>query len=132
MRIGEVSERTGIPTRMLRYYEEQGLLASSRTPNGYRAYDDAAVDRALRVRGMIQSGLSTRVVRVILDIEGLCEGEAVLECSREFAQQMAAELATIEERLSCLTKSRDAVLTYLERTRHDRSVYHLNTLAGHS
>ena len=26
MRIGELSRRTGIPTRMLRYYEEQGLM----------------------------------------------------------------------------------------------------------
>lgn len=27
MRIGEISARTGVSVRMLRYYEEQGLLA---------------------------------------------------------------------------------------------------------
>ena len=43
MRIGEVTARTGIPQRMLRYYEEQGLLASERADNGYREYDDDAV-----------------------------------------------------------------------------------------
>ncbi|MEW1835674.1 MerR family DNA-binding transcriptional regulator [Microbacterium sp. NPDC079995] len=36
MKIGEVTARTGIPQRMLRYYEEQGLLTSARAGNGYR------------------------------------------------------------------------------------------------
>ncbi|MCX5095152.1 MerR family DNA-binding transcriptional regulator [Streptomyces sp. NBC_00365] len=34
MRIGELSRRTGVPTRILRYYEEQGLLGPERAPNG--------------------------------------------------------------------------------------------------
>lgn len=33
MRISEVTDRTGIPARMLRYYEEQQLLAPA-TPLG--------------------------------------------------------------------------------------------------
>jgi len=115
MKIGDVSQRTGIPARMLRYYEQQGLLESERLPNGYRSYDDSHVTRAVRVRGLIQSGLSTRMARMILDIEDHC---AAPECSLALAQQLAEELQGIEERLSCLTKSRDAVLTYLEQTRH--------------
>lgn len=31
MRIGELSKRTGVSPRSLRYYEEQGLLTSSRS-----------------------------------------------------------------------------------------------------
>lgn len=46
MKIGVLSQRIGIPTRMLRYYEQQGLLASQRSANGYRAYDDTDVERA--------------------------------------------------------------------------------------
>ncbi len=38
MKIGELSRRTGVPTRMLRYYEEQGLLRPERADNGYRSY----------------------------------------------------------------------------------------------
>ena len=53
MKIGELSERTGIPTRMLRYYEEQGLLASERSANGYRSYDEDDVERATRARGLV-------------------------------------------------------------------------------
>ena len=42
MKIGKLPERTAIPTRMLRYYEEQGLLRSGRDDNGYRSYLSAA------------------------------------------------------------------------------------------
>jgi DNA-binding transcriptional MerR regulator len=40
MHIGELSERTNISRRLLRYYEEQGLIFSERSPNGYRSYDE--------------------------------------------------------------------------------------------
>ena len=118
MKIGELSERTGIPTRMLRYYEQQGLLSSERTANGYRAYDDGAVERALRVRGLVQAGLSTRMTKVVLDIERQCELAAPPQCSLALAEELAEELAVLEDRLACLTKSRDAVAQYLELTRH--------------
>jgi len=118
MKIGEVSERTGIPTRMLRYYEQQGLLDSERSPNGYRTYDEADVERAARVRGLIQSGLSTRMTRVVLDLERQCSLAAPPTCARALAEELAEELAAIESRLACLTKSRDAVADYLRRSRH--------------
>ncbi|MFI5897699.1 MerR family DNA-binding transcriptional regulator [Actinoplanes sp. NPDC051513] len=40
MRIGDLSAATGASTRSLRYYEEQGLLTSTRTPGGQRVYPD--------------------------------------------------------------------------------------------
>ncbi|MFB6640979.1 MerR family DNA-binding transcriptional regulator [Streptomyces chartreusis] len=39
MKIGELSSRTGVSVRLLRYYEEQGLLLSQRTAGGHRSYD---------------------------------------------------------------------------------------------
>jgi DNA-binding transcriptional MerR regulator len=118
MKIGDLSERTGIPTRMLRYYEQQGLLAADRSANGYRAYQDSDVERAKRVRGLIQAGLSTRMARVVLDIERQCELATPPECTRVLAEELAAELEALDARVACLTKSRDAVAEYLERTRH--------------
>lgn len=36
MRIGELARTTGVSTRALRYYDEQGLLPAERLTNGYR------------------------------------------------------------------------------------------------
>jgi len=57
MRIGELSRRTGVPTRMLRYYEEQDLLHPERAANGYRVQ---------QIRGLLDSGLTTEIIRKIL------------------------------------------------------------------
>ena len=117
MKIGELAERTGIPPRMLRYYEEQGLLASERSANGYRSYAESDVDRATRARGLVQAGLTTRLAKVVLDVERQC-AMAQPTCSRELAEMLATELVALDERLACLTKSRDAVAEYLELTRN--------------
>jgi DNA-binding transcriptional MerR regulator len=50
MRIGELSKRTGVSPRSLRYYEEQGLLTSSRSHAGQRHYSDAEVQRVSLIR----------------------------------------------------------------------------------
>ncbi|WP_199550512.1 MerR family DNA-binding transcriptional regulator, partial [Streptomyces sp. N35] len=42
MKIGQLSAETGVSVRLLRYYEEQGLLASARTPGGHRGYGAGA------------------------------------------------------------------------------------------
>lgn len=44
MKIGELSERTGLTTSRIRFYERIGLLKSvERQNNGYRSYPDDAV-----------------------------------------------------------------------------------------
>ena len=41
MRIGELSERSGVPTKTIRYWEQYGLVAEpARTGSGYRDYHD--------------------------------------------------------------------------------------------
>ncbi|MGO7374237.1 MerR family DNA-binding transcriptional regulator, partial [Rhizobium ruizarguesonis] len=42
MNIGEASERTGLPSKTIRYYEDIGLIRPERGGNGYRDY--AATD----------------------------------------------------------------------------------------
>ncbi len=38
MNIGEVSERSGLPAKTIRYYEDIGLIKPLRDTNGYRAF----------------------------------------------------------------------------------------------
>jgi DNA-binding transcriptional MerR regulator len=118
MRIGELSRRSGVPTRMLRYYEEQGLLASERRPNGYRDYPESVVGDVEQIRGLISSGLPTRLIRLLLGMEGVEGEELARTCSRNVAESLAAELEVLEGKIGCLTRSRDTVREFLARTRH--------------
>ena len=44
MKIGEVAQKSGVPAKTIRYYEEIGLiLTADRTDNGYRDYGDTDV-----------------------------------------------------------------------------------------
>lgn len=66
VRIGELSRRTGVSERSLRYYEEHGLLRPERRPSGYRAYRDADVAAVRRIRVLLAAGLSiAQIVRVL-------------------------------------------------------------------
>ena len=66
MRIGELSRLTGVSVRALRYYEEEGLIRSVRSANGYRDFPDSAVEAVQRIRDLIECGLPTRIIRDIL------------------------------------------------------------------
>lgn len=118
MRIGELAARTGVPPRMLRYYEQQGLLAPVRGENGYRAYTEADVERVTTIRGLIRSGLPTRLITVILDMDDDAGDVWTVDCTRQFASMLVDELNVLEDRITCLTRSRDTVRGYLRQTEH--------------
>ncbi|MFI6997026.1 MerR family transcriptional regulator [Nocardia sp. NPDC050175] len=66
MLIGELSDRTGISERLLRYYERVGLLTAERRGNGYRDYDESAEQRVSQIRALLAVGLPTRVIGQLL------------------------------------------------------------------
>ncbi|MEV6554123.1 MerR family transcriptional regulator [Nocardia sp. NPDC051756] len=66
MLIGELARRTSVSTRLLRYYEEQGLLQPQRDSLGYRSYPANAPERVGRIRDMLAAGLSTEDIRSLL------------------------------------------------------------------
>jgi DNA-binding transcriptional MerR regulator len=66
MRIGELARRTGVSERLLRYYEEQGLLNPERRSSGYREYADKHVDIVRNIRSLLAAGLSTSTIAVVL------------------------------------------------------------------
>ncbi|MET0276439.1 MAG: redox-sensitive transcriptional activator SoxR [Acidimicrobiia bacterium] len=56
--IGAVSERTGVAASALRFYEDQGLIHSTRSPGGQRRYARDTIRRVSFVRVAQQVGLS--------------------------------------------------------------------------
>ena len=64
--IGEVAARSGLAASALRYYEEQGLIAATRTPGGARRYPRGVLRRLAFVRAARNVGLSLPEIRAAL------------------------------------------------------------------
>lgn len=103
MRIGELAERAGVSVRALRYYEEQGLLRSTRTPAGQRVYDDSAVERVRLYQRFYAAGLtSAHIARLLPCIESGhtdAQQRAMLHEQRSRIQLRIDELADVISRL---------------------------------
>ncbi|RKP56854.1 MerR family transcriptional regulator [Cohnella endophytica] len=66
MRIGELSARTGVSIRSLRYYEQQKLLTSVRMDNGYREYSPLAEDQVRTIQFYLGLGITTEQIASFL------------------------------------------------------------------
>jgi DNA-binding transcriptional MerR regulator len=117
MRIGELSERTGTSRRLLRYYEEQGLLTADRCANGYRDYDEALVDRVGQIRGLLEVGLPTRVIKQILPCLNRPRVIQFDDATPEVLAMLEAERDRMTERAHFLLRNRDAITEYLAAVR---------------
>jgi DNA-binding transcriptional MerR regulator len=114
MRIGELSRTTGASHRMLRYYEQQGLLDAHRGENGYRHYDDDAPVTVAQIRGLLAAGISTNVIR---DILPCARGTTpTLTPCPDLLATLEAELGDIDARIACLRRHRASLRAYLDAT----------------
>jgi DNA-binding transcriptional MerR regulator len=114
MRIGELAERTGVPRRLLRYYEEQGLITPRRRDNGYREYDEYLVDRVMKVRGLLDSGIPTRIIADMLPCLDQPQDIVVANPDPELREILVRERARMAERISFLEHNLDALTRYIE------------------
>ncbi|MEU1527277.1 MerR family transcriptional regulator [Nocardia rhamnosiphila] len=117
MRIGELSRRTGASRRLLRYYEEQGLIAAQRCANGYRSYDERFVDRVLQIRGLLDAGLPTRIIKQILPCLDTPRSIYFPDATPEMLATLEGERDRMNERIRCLERNRDAITEYLGAVR---------------
>jgi DNA-binding transcriptional MerR regulator len=102
--IGELARRTGLTTRTIRFYSDEGLLPpASRTGGGYRLYDGASLARLELLRTLRELGL------------GLPDAEAALDGRSSVAALARQHVALLDEQIRVL-KLRRAVLRAVART----------------
>lgn len=114
MRIGEVARRSGVPRKTLRYYEDVGVLSEpARSPNGYRDYDAAVVDRLAFVRAAQAVGLTLGEIREIVEFRDA--GRAPCAHVLDLIRTRGAEL---DDRIAELERMRDDLHRLERRARH--------------
>ncbi|MFF7278947.1 MerR family transcriptional regulator [Streptomyces griseorubiginosus] len=121
MLIGELSRQTGVAHRLLRYYEEQGLLCPDRDVNGYRVYASDTPYVVARIRGMLAAGLSTDAIREMLPCAtgagpGIDPCPEVLRTMAERLERMDTDIAELRRRRAALAAFRDATEARSDRT----------------
>ncbi|GAB2645125.1 MerR family transcriptional regulator [Gordonia jinhuaensis] len=116
-----MAERAGVSVRSLRYYEEQGLLTSTRTPGGQRRYDEADVDRVRYLRRLYAAGLSSRSIVDILP----CAQSPSEETADVAWVRMTEEREKLDERIAELIRTRDSLDELIAANRrHHRDAAH--------
>jgi Cu(I)-responsive transcriptional regulator len=112
MNIGTASEKSGLPAKTIRYYEEIGLLRPDRADNGYRDYSATDLHRLRfmqRARGL---GFSVEECRQLLSLYDDKERE-----SADVKALAATKLAEIERKVAELIALKD-MLSHLVRNCH--------------
>lgn len=66
MNIGEASDRSGLPSKTIRYYEDIGLIRPDRGGNGYRDYAAADVHKLRFLQRSRGLGFSVEECRQLL------------------------------------------------------------------
>lgn len=105
MQIKELSLRTGLQEKTIRFYEESGVLPPpNRMPNGYRDYGEADVERVRFVAGLRRLDLSLNDIGEILAMRDRHESpcRVVLDSLSAKAEEIAQrieELSRLERDL---------------------------------
>lgn len=102
MRIGKLSEHTGLSRDALRFYEKKGLLKSRRGANGYRDYPEETVALVNLIRLAQQLGFSLAEMA-----EHLPALWTAPDREKAIAQLVSDKLRIIDGRIAELTALRD-------------------------
>lgn len=108
MKINQVEQAVGITKKNIRFYEQEGLLAPSRSANGYRDYSAEDVDVLLRVKLLrkldipleeirrLQSGLLTMEDCLRRHLIVLARKRKNLEAMENFCDKLLLEDSSLE------------------------------------
>lgn len=106
--------RTGVSTRSLRYYEEQGLLTAERTGGGHREYDQSAVDRVRRIQELFRAGMRSPMIKKILPCIRDEDGRPSAVADSQLAVDLDHERTRIQQQIVDLQTSLDSLDQVIE------------------
>jgi DNA-binding transcriptional MerR regulator len=109
MKIGELARRSSLPASTIRYYEREGLLPKAqRGANGYRVYQDLALERLELIQLGQNLGFSLDAIRTVVALQGDALKTALLD-------RLETRLEEIDRLRAILDVQRSSVLDAKER-----------------
>lgn len=98
MNIGDVAERTGLPAKTIRYYEDIGLVRPLRSANGYRSFRETDLHKLGFLGRARALGFSIEDCRLLLSLyeDGSRESAQVKAIAQEHLTAIDGKIAQLE------------------------------------
>lgn len=103
-KIEDVSIKTGLTKRAIRYYEDLNLISPKRTESGYRLYTDEDIEKIQKIISLKDSlGFSLSEIKAALELDknvkNILSGEAAdAETIDNYAKLIEKQIELIEEK----------------------------------
>ncbi|MCL2284735.1 MAG: MerR family transcriptional regulator [Firmicutes bacterium] len=105
-KMSKISSQYGVSVRALTYYEELGLLTSTRGDGyAYRMYDETAINRLKQILVLRKLNISIKVIQQIFNIAG---SKVVLEAHGK-------KIDAIDEKVSLLHEHKEVVTDFIRQ-----------------
>lgn len=109
--IGDAAKASGLSAKMIRHYEQSGLLRKSpRTDTGYRLYNSEQVNQLRFIRQARNLGFSLSDIQSLLELWQNQEREsrAVQKLARQHLDEITAKIAELQHMQQVLTQLADS------------------------
>ncbi|MFN4367747.1 MAG: Cu(I)-responsive transcriptional regulator [Acinetobacter sp.] len=108
MNIGQAAKRSGISAKMIRYYEDIGLLpAPKRSDAGYRVYTDAYIKTLSFIQHARELGFSSEQMKELLGLwlNSSRQSSEVKQLAQKHIQFLQQKIANMQHMLVILQQS---------------------------
>lgn len=106
IKAGDLSNRYGVSTRTLRYYEEVGLMTSTRKDDyAYRLYDESAVKRLEQILILRRLNISIKDIRRVFNSP----------CCDVVLEVLDQKINDIDEEVALLYELKEIILSFIRQ-----------------
>jgi len=104
MNIGDTSDRSGLPVKTIRYYEDIGLVHPARGANGYREFDESDLHKLVFVGRARSLGFGIEDCRLLLSLyeDRSRESADVKAIAEIHLAEIDRKIAELEQLRACL------------------------------
>ncbi|WP_261130510.1 MerR family transcriptional regulator [Bacillus sp. Marseille-Q3570] len=122
MKIGKITNLTGVSARSIRHYEKKGLLNVPRLENNYREFDESVIEEIQTIQMYLGLGLTTDQVKAILFCERP-ENKEIKEKDEycdELLEMYQEKLQEVRSQIEALSEAQTQLEQQISRMKNTR------------
>ncbi|WP_345375937.1 MerR family transcriptional regulator [Promicromonospora umidemergens] len=112
LRVGDLAALTSATPRMLRHYENRGLIEAHRSSTGQRLFDPSVAEQVRSIRRLLAAGLPIEAIRELIGC--IHDTDRLEPCA---VPLLVDHLHAYDGRIAELTSTRDALKGLIDASR---------------